>query len=372
MFVRKFKLPAETMWRSSTFADLGYENDSSSMECPLPSFTTKSTDLFAWSVESMWLVYSLLILLCHVEVSVPSSRVRVPEESSSSTGRSHRLPQNDLGELQTSSIANANHSHHSKRSSFAFLACLGLSASDDGNHGAHRDPGNPVGWGNAPEWYVWVRSKCVVPHYSGEIEVTCKKIRSRGLPLENGIEIVQHITCPVDKTCLDRPVPMNGRFETGEWGDVICVGRLSSMVHKILASASEAQAWCSVSKFLGLEGNNHRTSWQLTLEIRPDEFRQSWASLQGGEMWFEIESSWWKYRHRLPARTDGSATTAVVNTAPALGRTSVRFCVIIAKDTIHKAPFWVAVLYSYSLVPPSRRHGGPVLDVDREPIGSES
>lgn len=249
---------------------------------------------------------------------------------------------------------------HSKRSTEAFLACVDLSVKDDGNNNAYRDPNIRAHWHDAPEWYVWIRAKCQNAHYSPDIDVTCKKIRSRGLEVTDGVEIVHRTRCPPEKVCTSKSTDMNGNFAVGTWEDILCVDRKHSLAHRIATTAS-SQSWCSLSILLNLQASAFRASYQLSLEVATHG--KSLGSYLPTQLWFEITSTWSKTHSKFAVVTGKSETTGVVNTAPALGKTFVRFCATIPAKRAHGVPLYVDVEYAYSLRPPRPPPGTPYLDM---------
>lgn len=238
----------------------------------------------------------------------------------------------------------------------ASAVCMNLILSDPGNVGR--------GFLRAPEYYELANATCIEPAYSPLFKVFCRKKRSQGVTLVDGPVTEHRGSCDANAVCLDNFGQVDFLAPGGRWFDsVMCVGEATAQVQRIRKEI-EAKEWCSRPQLLSGSDPSKQASFKLTMEISSSS--ASGEEIEQAHFWFEIISDQWRYLHRL-AEWTGRGTSAIVNTAPSLGDTYVKFCTIVAGDKRHKILPWVGILYSKTLM---RRRGNiheeprPVLNIE--------
>lgn len=235
---------------------------------------------------------------------------------------------------------------------------------------ALEDPGNHNRYFERPEGYELVNASCIEPAYSPWFRVYCRQYRRRGIRLRNGPITKKYGSCGRNEVCLDDIGKFDFMAPGGRWLDsVVCVPQERAQVQRVRREI-EAKKWCSEQQLLAIPHSSNRASFKLTIESSSSSASQ----FAGAIFWFEIIADWWKFGHRLAQRT-GRGSSLIVNTAPSLGNTYVKFCTIIPGDTISKILPWVGILYSKTLLKPDRRgvihedqdYTTPILDVIEEP-----
>lgn len=226
-------------------------------------------------------------------------------------------------------------------------------------------PSIPIRLAYPPGWYQWKSAACVVPYESPEFTVTCRRIRYQGNPVLDGAEIDRPGKCGPEEVCVPGFAVRNGYGRLGMWNTIACVPSLHAKFKRLVAQATKIVEWCSPEEFLGSLDVRRDTakSWMVTMELDNSEYPS--------ELWFEIKADWWKYRHQF-ALQHGSVASGVINTAPSLGDTYVRFCTRLTADTVHKIIPVVILHYSWSILNNHRQHrfseSGDAFDVQREPL----
>lgn len=279
--------------------------------------------------------------------------------------------------IQNISFALTEHDNLQKRSLTSWNVCHKLTVDDDGNNQRDhpRDPSDHRTWWGAPEWWQWLNATCTRPGYSPDFKVWCKKLRHAGQPIQNGVELNIAGICPPRKVCMPKWSGVDGRREHGRFADVSCARFDESKAQRVL-KGKKPKKWCSLAQILGIPKLKQRASYEVVI----DASSSVPGAVDGTELWFEVYADWWKYGHRF-ADSPGPVTSGVINTNPALGQTSVKFCAQFSADTIHAQLPWVGLVYAASLITQRYRPGIgdtigditesiEVLDVEQEPRGA--
>lgn len=253
----------------------------------------------------------------------------------------------------------------------SLLRCFDLTYNDRVNRRYQRmHPGvffNPI------EFYAFRNASCVWAGHTPEFRVWCQKIRSGGRPILDGEERQDLGNCKEGTVCVRKLGELNLGSNNGQRPpDIECVDR-EKVREKRLLRANASKKWCSNKYPVDDPNAQKRAQYIVTIELSP----RTYGAHEVADLWFEIVTDWWRFEHRFAERV-GDLTSGIITTAPALGRTYVKYCALLTSETVSKALPYVTILYTMTAINTHgrindfRNSAALYLDVMIEPVKTPS
>lgn len=278
------------------------------------------------------------------KVTEASSGSQDPSISLDSTSMNHKDKHEPVVKSSTRTLQKRQHGP------LVSDPCMYLTIHDPLNNigDQNRDPHRASHWHDAPEFWMWRNASCELPSFTPNFHVDCRKVNSR---FPRGVVVTRPGSCQEDYVCVDDPAIHNPHFPGGiEPASIRCIFHERAEVQRIRKDV-KPQKWCSQPQGLITPEHMRSASHKLTMEMT-----SAAGHVEAADLWFEIIADWWKYGHTMFESRTGMIS-GVINTAPALGPTYVKFCAVIAAETVSKILPWVGIVYSHTVIERSSRRG---------------